>query len=341
MATFVPPKFRKYFEPNLSPHAEVAERAALQWARDMGLVCSADAEERWRNAENGVLAGYVAPLASAEMVTILAQWGGLLFVLDDQYAEGRYTSAEGWRSAILHLHRVMETAKVDPDEDSPAARALADLVGRLYPRVRSAWRRRFAKHAWESFDAATAENAYRSLNRPPGINEFVALRRPASAMLPHLDVTELASGSDLPPEIYDLEALQELILATTDIVAWSNDVASLEKEEACGEKCNFVLVLEHAEGLSREAAIDAVLGRVSERVEQYVETERVVKHLIRREPREIREQVDYVMHGFRSWIGGQEVWHEKAERFRSAAAGGTVEHITPLVFAADPGALAT
>ncbi|MCS7483838.1 hypothetical protein ACFFQW_38515 [Umezawaea endophytica] len=301
-----------------SPFAEAAEVHVRQWARRFEMVRGPESERRFAETGFGICAGYVQADASSAALNVYAKWLAWLFLVNDQHGEGVYETPETWLGAVRHLRPVFETGEVDNGSAStPAARALADVLGHVYPVMSPAWRKRFSRHCWETIEAVVPESDRRRRERVPGVDEYISNRRLVSAGIPLFDLCEFMAGRELPDDVREHPAYREMVMAASEVMAWCNDVASLEKEEAAGEVDNFVLVLEVAEGLDRSRAVEAVVERVRHRVEEYLLAERSINtYLASRAPNfETWRVVDYCIRSMRHWMVGNVRWSQLNPRY--------------------------
>ncbi|MBR7678549.1 hypothetical protein KDA82_37420, partial [Streptomyces daliensis] len=96
------------------------------------------------------------------------------------------------------------------------------------------------------------------------MEDYIAVRRDASTVLPTLDLVERAEGATVPDALYGTPQYQTLVLGTADIMCWVNDIHSLHMER--GDPINFVTVLDHHEKTGVQKAVDTVAERVAGRV---------------------------------------------------------------------------
>ncbi|MEV6236267.1 terpene synthase family protein [Lentzea sp. NPDC051838] len=148
--------------------------------------------------------------------------------------------------------------------DGPLIAALADVSMRLGNISTLEWRDRFHGHFAAMLAAATAEIGLRDAGSPPDFDDYVTLRRNAGAMKVVFDVLEVCLGVELSSDSYHSELYQEVVLAGTDVVTWTNDLYSYEKEMAGGLMTNMVVVLNHS-GLDLTEAVDETVRLIGER----------------------------------------------------------------------------
>ncbi len=114
-------------------------------------------------------------------------------------------------------------------------------------------------------------------------------------------------------DLLDSPPAQDLVDATSDIVCWVNDLFSLEKELACGEVINLVLVMEYHQDLTRQQAVTAVQHRIFERAHDFIRAERHIADTAH--PVHTRDIVQRAVASMRGWIGGCLRWHRESARF--------------------------
>ncbi len=299
-----------------SPHCATAERHTRAWARGFGLVRSPAAAARFDAAGFGTFAGYIHPDAPPERLALYADWIAWQFLADDQYAEGNYRTPESWTSAIAQLWPVFATGHANPD-DSPIARALSDVLSRVYPQMSASWRARFITHTRETFHAVVAENLRRHTRVFATIEEYIHNRRAVSSVLPCLAIDEFMADGEVPDNVLQNQSYQQLVQTTTDVAAWANDLYSWQKEEAAGEVDNFVLVLEHAEHLTRREAINAVANRISHRADQFITAQDALTSqldTIAPDPA-TRRVIGRCLASMRNWMAGTLAWSAESARY--------------------------
>ncbi len=322
------------FPARLHPDVEKIEAHTRDWAVRFQLVRSDAAAQHLARGRHGALAAYAyptAPLAEAELTAIWFAW---LFFLDDQYEEGAYGSDHRWTAVIEAVRGVLEPGHVaGPLADSPAIRALADLSHRLDLLASPTWKERFVGHVLDTLGAALGEIQLRQGGTPPSISEYVALRRHTSSVIACFDLIEVCAHVELPAEVYHSATFQEIILAGTDIISWTNDLYSLGKEIACGIVSNVVLVLQREQGLDREQAFSAARTLIGDRVNDLLAAEQRLPELTRalRLDQAAQETVRRCAAGVRDWIAGSNQWHTNGttryQQPQPGAAASTIEDL--------------
>ncbi|MFS8095969.1 terpene synthase family protein [Lentzea alba] len=210
------------------------EHSAQEWALRFGL-----SEHARQFGTYAAMTCPSAPVEGAELMADVLTW---LFVIDDHYECAAGLAA-----------------------DAPLIAALTDISMRLGNLSSSQWRDRFHTHFAAMLAAATKEIELRDDGSPPPFGDYVTLRRNSGAMLVVFDVLEVCFGAELLPEVYQSSVYQEIVLAGADIVTWTNDLHSYEKEMAGGLMTNMVLVLRHHSELDLADAVDATVRLIHDR----------------------------------------------------------------------------
>ncbi len=193
--------------------------------------------------------------------------------------------------------------------------AFADLWRRTRPYVSDTWRTRFAGHIGAFFDTCAWEAENRLTGRTPEPAEYIAMR--GRALMPYLDLIEVTTHFEIPPEIYRLPVFTELNQSLSDADLWTNDLFSCEKEALLGDPHNLVAVHRHAHGTGLQAAVDAVGEMVQDRVTTFTGLSRTFPDAALRDSLDPSLLAPLARHvtGLRSWLTGQLQWRYETRRF--------------------------
>ncbi|MEX5636248.1 terpene synthase family protein [Parafrankia sp. FMc2] len=302
------PDFGIRIPERMHPAAEQIGEHLLTWASRVGLV--ADARERARLDAAGfhLLAARILPDAPQHAVEVFAQWVLWLFHLDDEQDEG----AMGHSAEIVHATYAAITSIIEgqPTPAAPPASvtALADLWPRTARGMSAQWRRRILEHIHHHRDAFLTQIAHRQNGTLASPEEYPSLRRDDNAMF-MFDLLEVVHRTEIPPALVTTRGWTELCAASSDIVAWCNDVVSLPREAARGETTNYVIVLRHATACDEHTALEQVHTRIIQRLRDLDEAERAVladaQHL---EPTMDPDRLRLVIHTIRDIPGTHLAW---------------------------------
>lgn len=308
------------FRVEISRHCGIVESGVALWARSCGLIRTDAATERFTAARFGLYAAAIQPEASEGDLQTYAAFLAWLFTVNDQHGEALYDTAPRWSSAVHPLYGIVQELRESaPGEDSAAAHALANVRDRVYPRMSAGWKRRFATHFAEVLQAAATESRDRQLGRVPSERSYVANRRIVSAGAPMLDLAEFCATVELPSSLRELPSYQFMREAATDVMAWTNDIVSVEKERRAGELHNYVLVLMHHRDLTSGQAQDLVIQRVQERVAAYQAAE---EHFLAQAHSGVladpfRQAARYCARAMRHFMVGHAYWAQLSQRYSS------------------------
>lgn len=129
-------------------------------------------------------------------------------------------------------------------------------------------------HHLEGFlEGCLQESRNRAVDRPPEVEEYVALRRATGAVRCVIDLGELTAHAEIPPFIRRCGAFEQMLTAAVDVACWVNDVFSLPRELASGDFHNLITVLQHGDGSHRQAATAEAASRITARVADYLAAE--------------------------------------------------------------------
>jgi Terpene synthase family 2, C-terminal metal binding len=205
----------------------------------------------------GTFAAATYPEAPPWVVQLASDLTSFLFTFDDFIAEGEFRfDPQGMRAAAAPY---LDIVRGLPARVSTAyARALAELVDRGCRAAPAYWRGRLVASFEAYVEGCALEATWRQRARPPPLEAYLELRRGSVAVNPMMDLMELTHGVFLTEAEFASETTARLRRLGSDLSAFVNDIQSVEKEEALGEVCNSVIVVQHEQGLDRAGAYDAV-----------------------------------------------------------------------------------
>ncbi|MBO0883369.1 MAG: hypothetical protein J2P17_24145 [Mycobacterium sp.] len=323
MKMVIPDQLSRIVTP-VSPFGAEADRHSVAWAQQSRLVTTSTGR-RLAATKPGTLAAHCYPPAGRDDLFLLADWMSWLFSLDDQNDEGSYgRDPDALESALTNVFFAavgLEFFAVvgldDPAAENPLGAALKDIVGRIRDRMSVKWRHRFLRHLIDYFTANTWQAAHRRIGDIPDLDTFARMRQDAGAIMPSFDLIELVESTTIPAELYYSRTYQRLITSAANVVCWTNDLMTLEKELAHDDKHNLVPVLAHALGISLEDSIDEVANRAGREVELFLATEaeldRVFDEL--KVSDDLRATTLGCVGMLRAWMRGHVEWGRNTARY--------------------------
>lgn len=309
---------RSPFPYQVNEHAELARTQLAAWARDVGLVHKESARQRFEKADFGWFVAMVYPTASAPHLELMADWFAWLFLVDDQLDDGGFGRDQDWVRRSVDLMRAILENPGTVAPDVPAAiTSLSELWLRTSADASAAWRHRFAGHLVECLQtAALWEVGNRVQGIVPDEKTYVAKRRHTGAIYVCMDLIEIVERIDVPAQVYDSPRFAAALDAACNVVVWTNDVYSLEKERSVGEVHNLVYLVEHHHGLNRPAALARVCAAIEAETQRYLASE---IELLRAYPRHAAVLAPYLA-GMRTWMRGNLDWSAGTRRYQPAGA---------------------
>lgn len=329
------------FPHQVNPHAEQARQQLSQWVGTVGLIQRESARRRFEHADFGWFASVVYPTADEERITLMADWFAWLFLVDDQLDDGELgRDPEHAGQVVAGMRAVLESADdgaaVALRDDLPTAvTSLADLWQRTARGMTGAWRRRFVQHLE---DCLTAASVWEAGNRMRGIvpeeNDYIENRRHTGAIYVCMDLIDVVARLDVPVDLYRSEEFRETLDAACNVVCWTNDIYSLEKERSLGEVHNLVYVVQHHRALDGTRAMAHVCEATSAETRRYLVLE---ERLLRRYPEHADVLTPY-LDGMRTWIRGNLDWSSRTRRYQpqtDATAPQPAQYLEPDVVVTD------
>jgi Terpene synthase family 2, C-terminal metal binding len=297
--------------PQLNPHVGHAVEHLGRWVLDHGLLSGPAARQRFERAGFGRFAAMTYPAADRSGIEIVADWFAWLFLLDDQLDDGLVGKDRGETAALgASILAVLEGSTVDPG--SPAiVRSLADLWSRTTATAGTAWRERFVDHMVAGAMAAAWEADNRIRGVIPTEASYIDKRRHTGAIYVCMDLVEIVEHVELPAEVYHSPVFTAALDAACDVVCWTNDLYSLDKETALGEHHNLVTVSMHERGLGTTDAVNLTARRIAARLRAYSEYEPAV---LAAWPG-YQDEINASLAGMRSWMRGNFDWSSGTRRY--------------------------
>lgn len=249
--------------PRLSPYADPVQGWLLDQLDRLGLPLDAPARRRLSRAGFARYAGRLYPDAGAPDLRVLSALFTWFFLVDDAFdGPGRADPAgiRAVRDGAVALLREGPRAH-HPGFSGPLRRLLVQAWREPRRRMPARWRVRFADAVAHHLDGVWREAVARDAGRPPGVAEYVELRRATSAAYVSFPLIEFAAGRALPDAVYFHPALRGLAGLANDLLSWFNDLASLDRDRATAGGHNLVLAVAAERGVPVDAAVELVAAR--------------------------------------------------------------------------------
>jgi len=318
-----------------NPEAAEARAHVARWVSQTGLVRRESARRRFELADFGWFAALVYPTADRAGLDLVTDWFAWLFLVDDQFDDGLVgRSQHAAEHAVGRLRAVLTGPDTGNSSSAtgreaggtgepvpPAVSALADLWRRTVAGATSAWRRRFAGHLEECLTtAAVWEAGNRARGVVPDESTYVEKRRHTGAIYVCMDLIEIVEQLDVADERYASVEFTDALEAACNVVCWTNDVYSLDKERALGEVHNLAYLLQHHRGLHREQALAEVCRLVSAETRRFLAAELAVLRVH-------GPALAPYLAGMRTWMRGNLDWSRRTKRYHALATAPPADYI--------------
>jgi hypothetical protein len=313
------PEMTSPFPHLVNPRVEQAREHLAEWTERIGLVRQERARQRFERADFGWFAAMVYPTASPTHVDLMADWFAWLFLVDDQLDDGAVgRNPERFEAVVNGMRSVLDSsdfgaATAASGREVPVAvSSLADLWSRTAPDAPATWRRRFTRHLE---DCLTTAAVWEAGNRVAGVvpeeETYIPRRRHTGAIYVCMDFIDVVEGLDVPEDLYESPPFTDALNAACDVVCWTNDIYSYEKERSLGEVHNLVHIVRHHHALDRDKALLRVRDAIVAETERFLVKEREV---LRAFP-EHAPLLKPCLAGMRSWMRGNLDWSRATKRY--------------------------
>lgn len=241
------------------PGLKAIEAHTMRWVANFELLTAADEVKKYRDQQYAAMIAWSYPYGELADLCTWNDMNTLLFLVDDLLDEqdiikdqDALTRFEKDFLAVLDQNRFCTI-----DQDGPILTALADFWSRMHLCSDEAWRYTFVQHTEAMFAAARWQFSLVAANRLPGLEEYIRCRQYLGAANLATEGIKAIGKVQLPDEIYQVPAVQQLTEIARNTVCFANDLFSLSKEIALsnGAEFNLVVILKRTYDLTMEAAI--------------------------------------------------------------------------------------
>ncbi|GAA2243554.1 hypothetical protein GCM10010232_33210 [Streptomyces amakusaensis] len=249
--------------PGGGSRAREAEEYAFDWCRRHGLLRGRTPAESFRRARFGALAARTHPQAPPGQLALLAAWVAWGFVLDDLLDRRDARTADPLLADLVAVTAGKRRSR------NAFVRAYEDLWRRTTETMDPPVRERFRANLTRYLNVLGEESAQRSARRVPSLEAYLPMRLATGGVREDLDIADHLAGRSLPEALYTHPWHQRILDTASDVVNWTNDLASYPKEAAAGEVHNLVIVLAHADGVDHGRAAESVRTGIAARTEEF------------------------------------------------------------------------
>lgn len=262
--------------PVQSPYRAEADRRLQAWVRRYRL---AETSKLARRLEHIRVTDFVArayPDASpTDLDTVLA-WTAWAFLADDR-ADEETDARKVDLAALGSLYAdYISTLRDGTRGSAQECAALLDIRARVLARGGSACLARFASAVEDWFASLHWEVTNRAEGMNPTIRAYMVRRRVTVGMYTEFALFDLThQASDVDALFRDAE-LAKMMEASSNVIAWSNDIFSYPKEAIQGDPHNLVLLLQSELGHDLNRAIGVARRMHDKEMDRFLTLERQV-----------------------------------------------------------------
>lgn len=294
---------------------DAAHQATKALALTLELI-TPDQIRRFDASRFGLLSGFAYPNATLERFKVCNDWHSWLFFFDDQADEQaefgqRPLTLRGYMEACL---AVLRTGAM---RSNPTGLELftLNIRNRMLSIASDAWLLRFADDVEDYLYKGTLKAAENWTHRTvPEVEPYQVQRLYDSAVYACEDLIEITEeGLELPAEVLSDVRFQTLRHLCAEVVAFTNDIFSYEKEVLKHRNPNNLLhVLMTHRSLSLTEATSQAVRLINNAIESFIAHEQNLQPEIRGNKR-----LHTYVRGMKAWMRGNLHWSVLTGRYRS------------------------
>ncbi|MCW3463540.1 terpene synthase family protein [Chitinophaga nivalis] len=259
------PDFHYPYPQTLSSLAFEAQADEQMWQSQSPLFTQ-DFLKRCSTSRFSFLAARCFPHSDITHLTTLGRQMLMLFILDDAYSLTTVADYEN------RLERIRSLAAGQPllPSDNDVLRMQHSVNERFRQTMSTDWaNNRVLMRIAEVIEYDLKELPFQLKQTSPTREEYISIREKSVGMLPSVDMVEYTHEFELPWEIIEHPSIKQLAAASCFIIAYSNDLFSLYKEQEEHDVFNMILVLQQHENYTPSGAIAAVNEMHDEVIAQF------------------------------------------------------------------------
>jgi hypothetical protein len=260
------------FPLRINAHARAAEQASLRWLEQHGIVTGGSRLAALADAHLTTLVAGFYPSAGVRQLCLASDYVCWAFALDDLGDETEVGLRPARLAALFaSFAALLEGARPGADA-TPLDRGLHELLGRAAALTTPAQMSAFVAGNRAYFDAMLWEANNRARRAVPEEAAYLALRPAAGAVPSFFALIEPLEEIRLAEDVRSHPAVVRLARLAGDIICWTNDLLSHEKEQAHGDFHNLVMVYQHHRGLGPGAAVADAIRLVNAATDELIAT---------------------------------------------------------------------
>jgi hypothetical protein len=308
------------FPSAINVHADAIGAGTIAWLTSFGLLSNEMHAAKIRAARFDRLAARAYPLANLQGLQLAADWTTWLFLRDDiSDSDGFGSDPDAMRehSAAL-IHTLLQGAGA-AKKRGPLILALADLRERILDLAGPLFLARFVGPVEDYLSACAWEANNRLHNTVPSVDTYKRMRLFTGGVLTCTALIEVTDHIALSLPARRDPTVQRMVEIASNVICWSNDIFSAEKEARKNDFHNLVIVEQKESGCSFDEAMARVVRMHDEEVAEFV---RLARTLPTSEP-----ALAHFVSVLEAWMRANYDWSLESGRY--AASGGGVPSVEP------------
>lgn len=294
------------FELKLNPFEDPSEQFARRLIDEYSCLPD-DVKIKYKKFSFGRVTASVFPNANFEKLIPLTRWMVFGFCFDDFYGSKPLVEIiEASNKAINILN-----GKLPDFNDLEFYNQLSIAKAEFLPSVTPYWLSRFTEHHQDWFEAMYLETKYNSKqNFYPSIKDYMVIRENLIGGKLMCDQLEVVSDFIMPEEVIKDIQIQRFRQLFSRIIAWYNDIYSVDWEVQRGEKMNLVLIIENEKGCTRDEAYAEAIKIHNNELAEFIKISDALSDF-----GEYNEGIQRYIENTKLFFKGQEIWYKGTERY--------------------------
>ncbi|KAJ7104964.1 terpenoid synthase [Mycena epipterygia] len=244
----------------VNPHHEEVSRESAQWVQSFGLF-SPKAQAAFNRCNFGLLAALAYPLLDKEHLRSGADFMAALYCFDEYTDQGDEEFVR--QAADVVKDALRSPYKARSEGEFPIGEIFRQFWARTVPISTASVQQRIVETQELAMDAQVQQCIDRNHNFARNSEEYLAVRRHSSSILPSFAVVEL--DIDIPNEVYYHPVLENLRTWGFILICIDNDIFSYNIERARGQALhNWVTIIALERKIGIQDAVD-YLGALHDR----------------------------------------------------------------------------
>ncbi|KAK2028364.1 terpene synthase metal binding domain-containing protein [Colletotrichum zoysiae] len=252
-------------EPRVNKNYRTVKLASERWLAEK-CSFSPEVQKRVNTCDFSYFCSIVAPTAPEERLRTLCDYGNWVFPFDDMFDNGHLTSDVETSRQVLDSLMSDMLGRCYMGTKLPLVQAHDDIFKRLseVEFMLSFLQERYVKHTQMYAEGVARHVEAFTSHCPPSLQDMLQTRRMSVGVAPVYPFQEYAESLQMPDEVFESPAIQDLERIGGDLIILTNDILSYRKEEAsicsgASEGCPFNMVAVcRMNGKSAQEAFDTI-----------------------------------------------------------------------------------